>query len=39
MSERELDEASLCKEFVAVHSQAFLFYFRIISKRSKRQTS
>lgn len=25
MSERELNEASLCEEFVAVHSQPFFF--------------
>lgn len=32
MSERELDEASLCKEFVAVHSQAFLFILESLAK-------
>lgn len=36
MSERELDEASLCEEFVAVHSQPFFFKkFESIIERSK----
>lgn len=35
MSERELDEASLCEEFVAVHSQPFFLNLKALSKGQK----